>query len=174
MVTDIEIIEWLLKELYANGEYVVLVTDRLPEAIEGANYQDIMRVIRKMESLDIMKAGSTKEYDHVRLTDKGMELMREHGSYVKYLEYKEKQDTKKDRIEAKDRTVKNIGILITIGVSLLTLFLTQYNRWKDKQEKEKEVISPIIEMKIDSLLKVLSPNKIDTTLLLKGDTAISK
>lgn len=109
-----------------------------------------------------------------RLSDKGMELLRKYGSYSNFVKYIKTKEAKKESIEKGDRRVKNVGILITLGVSLLTLFLTQYNRWKDKQEQQKERSFQTIEVKIDSLLKALPPNRVDKSLLPTIDTATNK
>ena len=94
------------------------------------------------------------------LSDKGMALMRKHKSYSNYLLAEGNALLKKEKIEAHDRKIKNIGILATLIISLLTLLLMQFPIRKDKQQIKPEEGLKSISDKLDSLHQVLQHLKI--------------
>lgn len=100
--------------------------------------------------------------------------MRKYGSYSSYLNSLKNNEEEKQKIERDDRRIKNIGILATLAVSLLTLLLTQFPIRTDKAQQTTQEGIQSIANKLDSVLK--ATQHIQTTQQTKPlkDTATSK
>jgi DNA-binding PadR family transcriptional regulator len=174
-LSDESILNEIMRVFFSGGEYAYVdfykAATQLNE--ETVHILDVERLWRKLLDDGLIEV-SKKDKALYFLSDKGMELMRKYGTYTTYLESEKKSTTKKDKIERSDRRVKNIGILVTLIISLLTLFLTQFPIRKDKQQKKTEEGIQSVATKLDSLLKVLPQLPTTPTKQPIKDTATNK
>jgi hypothetical protein len=175
VMTDEEIIDFIMGLFYSDGQYQHIDYYYIGASLQDANIHtwDSERLWRQLQTLGLIKV-SSRNLSLYQLSDKGMSLMRKYNSYANYLKAERGKTEKKEKIERNDRRVKNIGILTTLGVSLLTLILTQCPIRKDKeQETIREDIQSIAK-KLDSIKQALPDNQISTENKAAKDTATSK
>lgn len=160
-LTDEQLIDFLLEWFGEENGYAPL-TDYVAVVMLENNLQlhhkEGERIWRKLIKDGIIEPDK-KGNGWYSLSDKGMSLLRKHGTYSNYVNQGEQANKRKEKVERDDRRVKNIGILATLGVSLLTLILTQCPIPKDKQPTKTEEGIQSVERKLDSILKVLPQSK---------------
>jgi len=179
-LTDDEIIDYIIGVMYSDNDYAYvtafLITHRLNKL--DIHPWDIQRIWLWLKTNKLIQKNNINDNDRddpiYRLTFEGMEIIRKHGSYLKYIEHLKEPEVNKEKIEKNDRRIKNVGILATLSVSLLTLILTQCPKQKEQEQKRIEEGIQSVSKKLDSLLQGLPQSKPDTKTLPKGDTAIKK
>jgi len=110
----------------------------------------------------------------MKLSDKGMELMRLYKSYSGYLKHLDEQEKKKNRSDRIDRNIRNGNIIAVVLISLLTLVLTQ-SPISNKQRRtmtEQDILS--LAKQLDSIKQVLQSKQQPQKSKLIKDTATSK
>ena len=133
---DEHLIDYLLGWFYMENDYTRLMEGLAARMLEDefkVNRKDGQRIWRKLIKEEIIEPDK-RGNDSYCLSDKGMWLVRNHGTYSNYINQGQQAIKKKEKLEQNDRIVKNIGILSTLGVSLLTLFLTQWPINKQPQQ----------------------------------------
>jgi len=174
--TDEEIIDFLLEWFSEENGYAPL-TDYIAVTMLEDNlnlhHKDGERIWRKLIKEAVIEPDK-KGKGWYSLSDNGMSILRKHGTYSSYANQAERVSKRKEKVERDDRRVKNIGILATLGVSLLTLILTQCPTGKEKQSPKTEEGIQSVERKLDSLLRVLPQSPSEKEKQITEDTAKRK
>jgi hypothetical protein len=93
------------------------------------------------------------------LSDKGMEIMRQHKDYLTYLQYLKKQEIKKEKTENIDRNIKNGNIIVALLVSVFGLVISlRPSAEKEEQTQLKEEVKHL-SGRLDSLIQVAKHDK---------------
>lgn len=164
--SDEEILDYMLSIFFSENEYPKMMLELFQDALPHVNYLDIERLFRKLKW-----DGFIVEFPKIplvyNLSDKGMAIMRKHGTYLAYLASLEAEDKKVKRQEKIDRGIRNGNIIAALLISLCTLILTQCPTKHTQEQQKIESALKSVSNELDSLKQVLQHNKVNKDSLGK-------
>lgn len=124
--SDIQMIDYIFKLICDGGGYAYITQENI-YTLEDVHRWDVDRIFRKLTNEGYLSEHylSSMENPIYKISDLGMEVMKEHGTFKKFFQYKKRQETKKDRRENIDRNFKNGNIIAVSIIALLTIYSGQ-------------------------------------------------
>ena len=157
ILSDEEITSYIMSIMFYNNSYQRINEGVLYDELPHVTKWDIDRIFRELKANGLI---INKEPTGVYfLSDKGMRVMRKHGTYEKYLIEQEKEANRDKRNDRVDRNFKNGNILAAISVSLIAIFVQQCpsKQTKELQSLQQDIKS--LSTQLDSLQHTLLPLK---------------
>lgn len=141
-LSDKEILTKILADLYYNGSYQNLTPNYFVSIFEGkVSTRDCIRLCEKLKKEQLLTfsfmspKNSIGEEDIIKISDKGIEIMNEYGSYIAYLDSLDKHKKRGERAVVFDRYIKNGNLIATVIVSAVGIFvgIVQSNTKSEQQ-----------------------------------------
>jgi len=173
-MTDNEIIDCLLEKMYDNGSYKYfekgLFNDYLPEELHS---WDIDRIENKLFNLNLICnpiSNGDILYGIIRISEHGIEIMKEHKSYSNYLKSIEKKHNKERKNKSIDRRISNTNIIISLLILVAGFVLGQFRIWSKSEPNQTEQQVKELSSQNDSLKQVVKTLEKQLDSLLITDT----
>ncbi len=176
---DIEAIDIILSEILCEGIPQWFDESAITNLFDNSYYHEASRIFRKMQKLELIEKsdkgfGGIPVWNPYSITDHAREILHQHSSYAKYLEYQDTLKKKESKTVFLDRFIKNGNVIAALLLNVVTIVLSRCSKEDNtKQQKIEEGIQ-LVSKELDSLKQVLRNIPIPPMPKPKEDTATKK